>query len=614
MCGIAGWINYKEDLQTEENLEILKNMQDALSRRGPDEAGSFTEKHAGLVHRRLAVVDISGGKQPMQKTHNGATFTLVYNGELYNADELREQLISLGHKFSGGSDTEVLLSAFIQWEAGCLDKLNGIFAFAVWNDKKKSLFCARDPMGVKPFFFKKTNRGIVFASELKSLFKNPLCPALLDKNGVNQIFLLAPGRIPSSGVYRDILELRAGEYLVCTTFGIKKRRYFKLKARRHTENLEQTKTHLRELILDSIDRQLVADVPLACFLSGGLDSSIITYAAAEKYRRENKTLTTFSVDFKDNDKNFERNAFQQSTDTEYIQTMADFSKTEHKFVTLENTEVVAALENAALARDLGGMADIDSSLLLFCKEVKKTHTVCLSGECADEILGGYPWFFTKTEGEIREFPWAHSLSMRKGLLNKNFLVKKPENYIRALIKKTVRETDTLAGESKQDRYMRRMFMLNLNWFMQTLLDRKDRMSMYSGLEVRVPFCDYRLVEYAFNLPWKYKSLGGREKGLVREAFKDILPEKIIHRKKNPYPKTFDPEFLKQVKENAVKAVNGDGLISRLVDKDYFNRLAEDQDPNACEPWYGQLMRLPQVFAWICQLDFIFREYCVKLCT
>jgi asparagine synthase (glutamine-hydrolysing) len=374
--------------------------------------------------------------------------------------------------------------------------------------------------------------------------------------------------------------------------------------------LEETKTRLRGLILDSIDRQLVSDVPLACFLSGGLDSSIITYAAAKKYRAENKTLTTFSVDFKDNDRHFEKTDFQQSTDTEFIQTMVDFCKTDHKVISLENSAVVGALRNAALARDLPGMADVDSSLLLFCKEVKNTHTVCLSGECADEIFGGYPWFFNGAP--LHEFPWARSLAIRKALLNKDFLVKNPRKYIRSLINQTVKETDTLAGESKEDKHMRRMFMLNIHWFMQTLLDRKDRMSMYSGLEVRVPFCDYRLVEYAYNIPWKLKALGGREKGLVREAFKNFLPDKIIERKKNPYPKTFDPEFFKQVKKNAADAVNRGGVISSLINKAYFNKLAARKDPNTCEPWYGQLMRLPQVFAWICQLDFIFEEYGVKL--
>jgi len=604
MCGIAGWVNYKADLR--EKQDILIEMRDALHRRGPDAFGIYVEKEVGLVHRRLAVVDIEGGKQPMTR----GVYTLTYNGELYNTEELRTELKSHGHEFKGHSDTEVLLLSFIQWGEKCLDKFNGIFAFAIWNDKTKRLFAARDRMGVKPFFFKQTDDGIIFASELKSLFQNPNCPAMLDKHGVNQIFLLGPGRIPGDGVFVGIKELKPGEFMWVDKQGIDVKQYFSFKAKPHTETFEQTVGTLRSLVLDSIDRQLVSDVPLACFLSGGLDSSIISYVAAKKYKEEGKRLSTYSVDFRDNDKNFIKSKFQPDTDAKYIKQMVDVLNTNHTSIVLENDDVIASLKESAFARDLPGMADIDSSLVLFSREVKKTHTVCLSGECADELFGGYPWFFDERSKE-EVFPWSRSIEMRKNLINPDFLVDDPEKFVHDQYMNTASNADTLPTDTEQDKHMRRMFMLNVHWFMQTLLDRKDRMTMYCGLEVRVPFCDHRLAEYAYNIPWNFKAFEGREKGLLREAFKNILPHEIVYRKKSPYPKTFDTKFFAAVKGKAIKAMDKGGLLSKLVNREYFDYLLT-LPPEQAEPFYGQLMRLPQVFAFLVQMDYIFDEYRVLL--
>jgi asparagine synthase (glutamine-hydrolysing) len=477
------------------------------------------------------------------------------------------------------------------WGEKCVEKLNGIYAFAIWNDKTEKLFCARDRMGVKPFFFKQTETGIVFASELKALFKNPLCPAVLDAAGVNEIFLLAPGRMPGSGVYKDIKELLPGEFLWADGNGIERKKYFELTKKPHTESLKKTTRHLRKLVIDAIKRQLVADVPLATFLSGGLDSSIISHVAAKKYRKEKKILTTYSVDFKGNEENFIKSEFQPDTDTKYIKIMQKHTKSAHKFVILDNENVFEALEEAALARDLAGMGDVDSSLLLFAREVKKTHTVCLSGECADEIFGGYPWFFKAREEGT--FPWARDLNVRKSLINPKFLCENPEKFIADLM-----------GDDD-------MVKLNMKWFMQTLLDRKDRMTMYTGLEVRVPFCDHRVAEYAYNIPWEMLSLGGREKGLLRLAFKNILPHEIVYRKKAPYPKTFDPKFFELTRAAATKAVNNGGVLSKIINREYFNELLT-KSPEAAVPWYGQLMRLPQLFAMLWQMDCIFTEYNVEL--
>lgn len=556
----------------------------------------------GTISSKNGTADIAGVNRLQENN-----LTIVLDGRLFNKKELSQKL-----KLDDGlSDTEVLLAAFIKWNKKCVSKLNGAFAFAVWNDSDKSFFAARDHMGIKPFFFKKTDDGLVFASDLRALFKNPLCPALIDKNGINQLFLLGPGRISGSGVFKGINELLPGEQMFLSQDGLQRQQYFKLKARPHREGLKQTIEHLRALVFDAIESQLVDDKLPACFLSGGLDSSIITYAVAQKAAEKGKALSTFSIDFKDNEKNFVKNAFQTGSDTESVRLMTKFAATKHKSIMLESDAIFESLREAAIARGLPGMGDIDSSLLLGAREVRKAHEVILSGECADELLAGYPWYFDDKALNDSSFPWARSLDIRKNLLKKEFLMPAPEKFVSNLIKQTIDETEVLPNECEQDKRMRRMFMLNIRWFMQTLLDRSDRMARSCGLELRVPFCDWRIAEYAYNIPWSFKALHGREKGLLREAFKGVLPDEIVNRKKNPFPKTFDPKYFELVKNGAVQAVNRGGLLSKIIDKEYLNTLL-NQSTKEIEPWYGQLMRLPQVLAMLIQMDYIFEEFNVKL--
>lgn len=606
MCGIAGWIDYKKDITGEE--QTIKNMSASLQRRGPDASGLYINGCAVLIHRRLIVIDPDGGKQPMTAYGKGEEYTIVYNGELYNTEELRRELIMVGYDFEGHSDTEVLLNAYIEWGEGCLKKLNGIYAFAVWEKNSQKLFIARDRVGVKPLFFYKYNDGLLFASEIKALMANKLVKPEIDESNLKQILLLGPGRSGGCGCIKGVEELKPGEYLIFDKNNFKIINYWRLKAVPHTDNLEKTIEQTRELITDAIKRQLVSDVPLACFLSGGLDSSIISMIAAKQYKSENKILSTYSVDYEDNEKYFVKNAFQPSTDNKYIDMMTEFIGSNHKYIVLDSLDCAESLTEATRARDLPGMADIDSSLLLFCREIKKQNTVCVSGECADEIFGGYPWYFNPEILYKESFPWSNATNLREKLFNPAILGTNNEEFVRSEYQKTVDFTDYLPSDDKLERRMREMFMLNFYWFMQTLLDRKDRMSMYNGLEVRVPFCDHRLVEYAFNMPWSMKALNGREKGIVREAFKDLLPYDIVYRKKNPYPKTYNPVFLEYVTDKAEKLINDkSSILHELVNKQYFDDLKENR-VTLENPWYGQLMRKPQIFAYLIQIDEFFKNF------
>lgn len=612
MCGIAGWIDKYEDLSVKSI--IINEMTDSLERRGPDDRGVYLSEdgHASLMHRRLAVIDPNNGQQPMSRTQGEHKYTIVYNGELYNVPELKAELETLGCRFETDCDTEVLLYSYICFGEDCVDKLNGIYAFAVYDGFDHSLFAARDRVGVKPFFFFEYDGGFLFASEIKSLLKNPHVKPVVDEQGLYDILFLGPARTPGFGIFKEVRELLPGECLSYSDKGLRRKLYFKLTASPHIDSREETINKCRSLLTDSITRQLVSDVPLCCFLSGGLDSSIICKTAADCFKADGRgRLNTYSVDYEDNSRYFEKSLFQPNSDSDYIGLMSDYIGSCHHSVVLNNDELYQALFDSVNSRDLLPMADVDSSLLLFCRSVKQDFTVALSGECADELFGGYPWYHNRDILFEQCFPWSRSTDIRRSILKKGVLPR-GEEYSHQRYLDTISRTDALTTDTPLEKRMREMFMLNYYWFMQCLLERKDRASMYSGLEVRVPFCDHRIVEYAYNMPWKLKALDGREKGILRTAFDGILPDDIVWRKKSPYPKTFNPRYMELVSSGA-KAVLSDkkSPLAAILDKEGVESIIEHPN-DISSPWYGQLMRAPQILAYIVQLDYWIKEYNVEL--
>ena len=497
MCGITGFVNFKENIK--ENIGTLKAMTDTLIHRGPNAEGTYISNNIMFGHRRLIVVDPEGGKQPMKKVVNGKEYVLVYNGELYNTEDLRKELINDGYIFEGYSDTEVLLTSYIRWGLDCIKKFNGIFAFAIYDENEKRVVLARDVMGVKPLFYTMKNGTFIFGSEIKALFKHPYVEPVVDKDGLTELFALGPAVIPGTTVYKNIEEVKPAQYIIVNEDGIKKDIYWELKAEEFNENEEEAVEHVRSLLIDAIDRQLVGDVPLCTFLSGGLDSSAISAIAAKEYKKRNKTLTTYSIDYEDNEKYFKSSLFQPTSDQHFAEIMAEYIGSDHRTVVLNHRDLVNALDDAVFGRDLPGMADVDSSLYLFCKEVKKDFVIALSGECADELFGGYPWFTNEEMINSNTFPWSRFIGERKAILSPDLKNLKIEEVAQTAYNDTLKEVPHLSGESKLEHRMRELFYLNLRWFMVNLLNRKDRMSMANSLEVRVPFADYRLVEYAFNI-------------------------------------------------------------------------------------------------------------------
>ncbi len=598
MCAIAGMIELKR------NPDVLEKMIGTMLRRGPDDAGIYESGRCCMLHTRLAVIDPAGGHQPMELEWAGKKYIIAYNGELYNTKELRQELLSLGHCFRTASDTEVVLTAYAAWGEGCLDRFNGIFAFAVWEQRRQRLFLARDRMGVKPLFYKLHDNGLIYASEIKTILSYPTVKAELDACGAGEVLLLGPGRTPGSGVFRGIFELEPGCCAIFESGKLHVRRYWKLTDREHRDSFEETAEKVRYLVADAIRRQMVSDVPIGTFLSGGLDSSLISAVAAGELQTP---LKTFSVGYENNERYFVPGKFQPDSDDEYIRIMRTVLGSDHHRTVLTPEDLIDAMENATKARDLPGMADVDFSLLAFCGHIRKEVKVALSGECADEIFGGYPWYRDPEVRSREGFPWAQNTHHRISFLNPEIAGKlNGEAFVRERYEQTIRESDILPGTGPTERRMKEMVNLNHRWFMQTLLDRKDRMSMYHGLEVRVPFCDYRVAEYLYGVPWEMKDYKGREKGLLRHAMSGVLPHSVLYRKKSPYPKTWDPRYFELVS----------AMLRELLEQKEAP-LWQLISPKAAEelltaeyawPWYGQLMKVPQTVAYLLQINIWLREY------
>ncbi|MBO0586327.1 asparagine synthase (glutamine-hydrolyzing) [Sporosarcina sp. E16_8] len=613
MCGITGWIDWHQDLT--QQVFIVEKMVNTLAKRGPDASNVWSSRHLLLGHTRLIVVDPAGGIQPMSKEKNSHTFTVVYNGELYNTEEIRMALIKRGHSFQSYSDTEVLLTAYIEWGEDCVKHLNGIFAFTVWDQHREQLFMARDRLGVKPLFYREENGTLLFGSEIKAILAHPKVKSEVDREGFQEVFGLGPSRTPGHGVFRGINELRPAHAMTYTRNGLKIWRYWNVESKKHHHTLDETAEQVKILVQDAVERQLVADVPVCTFLSGGIDSSAISSFASDFFKKEGRgTLHTYSIDYEQNNQYFKASSFQPDQDAPWIQKMQHYLGSIHHSAIITNNQLANLLEEAVMMRDLPGMADVDSSLLWFCDQIKQDYTVALSGECADEIFGGYPWFYKEELMNGNEFPWMRSQAERQQLLLPHWQKKLDlEGYVRDRYNETISEVPRLGGETQLEVRHREMSYLNMIWFMSTLLERKDRMSMGASLEVRVPFADHRIVEYAWNIPWEMKMLNGHEKGILRKALEGELPNEILYRKKSPYPKTHHQIYMNLVKTKLNNILdNKTSPLLELVSKQRVKDIIDSDGSSFKVPWFGQLMTGPQLIAHLVQINMWLENYNINI--
>ena len=618
MCGIAGFCDFHKNFREEPGkwYQILQKMGQIQKHRGPDSDGLFLKPHIGLSHVRLSIQDPGGGMQPMIRQGagpDGHRAVLIFNGEIYNSPELRRDLLREGASFLTSCDTEVLLQGYLLHGEAFFNTLNGIFAFALWDESLDQLILVRDRLGVKPLFYSQAGQTLVFSSEIKGLFAYPGISAQLDREGLCEIFGLGPAKTPGSGVFKNIFELLPGHILRFQGSRLLTTCYWKLESHPHEDSWEKTVEHTRYLVTDAIRLQMLSDVPVCTFLSGGIDSSLVTSVCSRALQKEGKILETYSFDFRDNDIHFRPNLFQPSQDRPYAEKMVSFCHTRHHYLECDNSRLFEYLFRAVDARDLPCMGDVEASMLYFCSLVSRQHKVALTGECADEIFGGYPWFHKKECFETDTFPWSMDFSPRTMLLKDEILELLPlEEYARSACQKTIRETPLLPEDSPEEKRRREISYLNLRWFMQTLLDRMDRTAMYSGLEARVPFADHRIAEYLWNVPWSMKSRDGTVKGLLREAAKGLLPEEILQRKKSPYPKTYDPSYESLLQTELLRVLSDPAEpIGQLLDQTKLQAFI-GQPGDYGRPFYGQLMAGPQLLAYLLQTAYWLKKYRIQI--
>lgn len=549
----------------------------------------------------------------MERRISGYSYQIAFNGEIYNLPDLKNDLLLQGWKFQTTSDTEVLLLAFLEYGPDFIKKVDGIFSFTIYDSRHETIYLFRDYFGIKPLFYTFAEDTLIFSSELKGLFCFPGIEAAVDSDGLNEIFSLGPARSPGNAVFKNIHELKPGYYLAYNRFGIHLTNFWRLSSMPHRDNYEMTIERTRFLLTDAIKRQMVSDVPICTFLSGGVDSSVVSAVCASELKKEGKPLTTYSFDFEDNDKYFQSNSFQPSQDAPYVKKMVEFLDSDHHYLFCDNEQQADLLYESVDAHDLPCMADIDSSLLYFCKEVSKHHKVVLTGESADEVFGGYPWFHKEEFLTGNTFPWTPFLDPRKKVLSDDLIRQlHMDEYVKRIYDQSVSEIPVLPRENETEANRRRIAYLNIRYFMQTLLNRMDRTSMHSGLEARVPFADKALVEYVFNTPWEMKAKDGVVKNVLRQSAKGLLPDEILFRRKSPYPKTYHPGY-EQLLSDRLKDVlsSCNAPILELVDKERVLRFL-DASKDYGTPWYGQLMAGPQMTAYLLQVNYWLKKYHVHL--
>lgn len=587
----------------------LRNNKPLIISLATNDALGASMKNIGLTVLTLSVNNRNKIVQPLIKKINNKTFSIVFYVELYNSHQLIEKLKNNENLISPISDAEIVLNGFVMHGAEYVKELNGAFSFVIWDESKRSLYMFRDAIGIKPLFYSVIGKTIVFSSKISSLFKFPNLKAELDTDSYCEIFGLGPAKTHGSGVFKNVKEVIPGYFNIFNESGLYSQKFWQLKSLDHQESYRDTVDHVSSLLNYSIENQFESDSPVCTLLSGGLDSSLISAVCSNILLKQNKRLDTYSFDFVDNSINFKSSSFQPSQDRPYVDIMKNHIKSNHNYLQCDNDDLIDGLYEAVDARDLPNMADVELSLLFFCKIVSKKHSLALTGECADEIFGGYPWFHETESFTLDSFPWSRNMDTRKLLLRDDFLLQlNLDEYVGDAYKNTIKSTPRLDGESITEERRREIAYLNIKWFMTTLIDRMDRTSMYSNLTARSPFSDIKLIEYVWNIPWEMKFSNNTSKGLLRDVAKNILPHDILYRKKSPFPKTYNPEYDKRLGRLLLNELSDlNSPLRNILDMKKTKKFLEAPSDYG-KPWYGQLMAAPQLIAYLLQINYWMKKF------
>ena len=558
MCGICGQLRFDGDTPSSESLD---NMMNKLARRGPDSNGKWLEGKIGFGHQRLSIIDLSrSGSQPM--IDNLLKLTLVFNGTIYNYKELRSRLISKGYSFFSSSDTEVIIKAYHYWREDCVNHLDGMFAFAIWDKPSKKLFIARDRMGIKPLYYNLTNKAFTFASNSQALLTQDL-----DKS-VNPIALQQQlslhGVVPAPNtIINGIKKLKPGTYIVLSEKGdIKEKTYWHPSATRPEGNVSEedyiARTH--ELLTAAVTKRMAAsDVPIGVLLSGGLDSSLIVALLKEAGHRN---IRTFSIGFEDIDD-------ESGSEFEYSDQVVSKFKTDHKKYLLSNQEVLPRLSEAVMNMSEPMVGQDAIAFYLLSEQVSKHSKVVLSGQGADEAFAGYFWYprMAKEHGdEIESF-------------SKHYVDRPHDEYLQTVMPIYQGENHTHKWLSKEflkpgaDSFIDKVFRTDMTrLIVDDPVKRVDNMTMAWGLEARVPFMDTELVEWALKIP---PSLKMREEGKypLKKIARELLPSSVIDRKKGYFPmpalKYIQGDFLEFMSDILLSS----SCLNRgIFDQKYINKV------------------------------------------
>lgn len=538
---------------------------------------------------------------------------IAFDGVIYNSEELKRELRGRGVKFTKGDALEICLKGYREYGGDFFRKINGAFALALWDGKKRRTVLCRDKIGIKPLYYTRIKNKIFFGSKIQDVLEKSGIDAVVTKEGLCEIFALGPAKSRTNNIFQHIEEVLPAQYIVFESGKTEKSRYWQLESHVHEDTFPETVEKTAWLIKDAVKRQMQADVPICTFLSGGIDSSLVTAICAKELKKQGQQLNTFSFDFEGNQKYFKANAFQPSQDRPWVEKMVQYAGTKHRYLECDNEDLVSYLYKAVDAADLPCMADVEGSMLYFCEQTVKERKVVLTGEGADEIFGGYPWFYKEESFARRAFPWSFDMKTRQTLLLDEWIERLPmEEYAREAYEKTIADTPVLEGEKGREKRRREIAYLNLKWFMATLLDRMDRTSRYCNLDARVPFADERIVQYLWNVPWNMKYKNHTVKGLLRFAGEGLLPKDILWRKKSPYPKTYNPFYEKMLGEE-LKGVlaRQDAPVKQFLDAEKVKRFLSSPSDYG-KPWYGQLMAGPQMLAYMLQVNYWLEKYKIKI--
>lgn len=609
MSGIAGIVSFQRKLSSE--LDKVRTMTERQTGRGGSVLKIKNAEYGVFGCTALIPCCDKEREIPCSIRRDGTEYTICFDGLLYNSDEIKQELMKRNIHTQEMEDAELVLHSYLRWGAGCLNRLNGVFAFSVWNSQSRELFLARDRFGIKPLYYTIKNGCLIFASEIKGILAHPDTNAVIDKDGICEVLGLGPAQTQGCGAFCGIYEILPAHFAVYNKNGYNQHRYWKLESRPFKESFEECLEETKRLTFDAVNSQLEEKGRnLSFFLSGGVDSSAIVALAA---RKSGDGINTFSLRYSGNDDYFTPTEYQPASDDYYIDLVRESCRTNHHIITVNNEDLVKHLTDAVDCRDLPGMADVDSSLYFLCKEMGASFNGALSGECADEVFGGYPWFHRREDFEADIFPWAKNIELRQNLVCPELLSGDDvAEYIYSRYNNSIADTPVCNADSAEEKRRREIAHLNLNWFMYTLGARSERIGMNCGLEIRMPFCDYRLVEYIWNVPWDYKTHNGREKGLLRTALDGILPDEVLWRKKSPFPKTHNPEYESIVKGMVYDIFNDkNSHIHGVLNEKYIRELME-QPSDYGKPWFGQLMAMPQLYAYVIQLEYWLKKYDITI--